>query len=338
MMVAHEQTASSWGMGGGLLLLPPHGAGRVGGSRGVLGRGSAAAVAGEVELAEEDEEGQRESSVDDSDVAVLRRGVDHRIRPEDDEGEELGDLQAGEVHLPPGLVAPRGLEVVVVHHHVHERIEQSRRVGLAARVVGDVEAPHEECTHMVVHVQERQLALSAAHNHDHGVDPLEDLGQVVQVQHLRHAKALLAGGDGTEPSGDGRLVEHFEDEVEVDEGHGGIVHQPNTPEVARRAGLVARGALGRRLLASGGVEKSGQHDDNDDVEKGGTEGLVELEERPPGGALVERASLEAIHQQPQVLHVFSGSNRLVEIGIELIFEILEIINQFIIVVFICFFN
>src|SRR5690242_8226158 len=49
---------------------------------------------------------------------------------EDDEGEELGDLQAGEVHLPPGLVAPRGLEVVVVHHHVHERIEQRRRVGL----------------------------------------------------------------------------------------------------------------------------------------------------------------------------------------------------------------
>lgn len=46
----------------------------------MLGRGSAAAVAGEVELAEEDEEGQREASVDDSDVAVLRRGVDHRIR------------------------------------------------------------------------------------------------------------------------------------------------------------------------------------------------------------------------------------------------------------------
>ena len=63
------------------------------------------------------------------------------------------------------------------------------RTFAAGRIV-DNHPPDEEDRRVVVHVQERDLAVGAAQRHDDRVAELENLGQVENVENARHAEAL----------------------------------------------------------------------------------------------------------------------------------------------------
>jgi hypothetical protein len=91
---------------------------------------------------------------------------------------ELGDLEDGDVLLPPDADATRGLEVVPVHDDVDGEVEGdnnpgdggvAKKLGVAEKSRGTV----------VVGVEEGQGLL--LENEEDGVDQLEVLGQVVEL-------------------------------------------------------------------------------------------------------------------------------------------------------------
>ena len=64
-----------------------------------------------------------------------------------------------------------------------------KRTFTAGRIV-DNHPPDEEDGRVVIHVQERDLAVRAAQRHDDRVAEFENLGQVENVENARHAETL----------------------------------------------------------------------------------------------------------------------------------------------------
>lgn len=109
-------------------------------------------------------------------------GGEVRVGGEVDEAEvddELGDLQDGDVLLPPDADAARGLEVVPVHDNVDGEVEGDDDPGDGG-VAEELGVAEESGGTVVVGVEEGQGLL--LEDEEDGVDQLEVLGQVIELE------------------------------------------------------------------------------------------------------------------------------------------------------------
>lgn len=159
------------------------------------------AVTFEEKVEEEDEEGENVPQIHSSDTRreslaanaeeVDRLGV---------HGEELDDLEEGQVFLPPDVLGVHGEEVVGVHDRVDGTVEDHSQVDVTVVAGVEVEPVDEEDGHVVVDVEERELGGFLAEDDEEGVEEVEDLGDVEEPEEVAHhgvgGVVRLAGEEG----------------------------------------------------------------------------------------------------------------------------------------------
>lgn len=132
--------------------------------------------------------------------AAVRREEPH-VDGVDQQDHELGQLDQGDVLLPPeaGLHAGvlRRQEVVEVHDHVHEGVEEGQGVEVAPGAVEpaqDIAAQdHED---VVVDVEEGDLLVALPQDEEHGVQQIDDLVEDVgEVHGALQSLVLVAMGE-----------------------------------------------------------------------------------------------------------------------------------------------
>lgn len=98
---------------------------------------------------------------------------------------ELDELQLRQDGSPPALHAQHRAQVVRVHEHVDERVQQHGQTVVAAGIHVQEEVGHHRDAAVVVHVQEGHLAVRLAQDEQEGIDELPVLLDVEDVDELR---------------------------------------------------------------------------------------------------------------------------------------------------------
>ena len=101
---------------------------------------------------------------------------------------ELHQLQLGQVRSPPALEAQDRAQVVSVHQHVHEGVQEHRHTVVTVGVGKEEQTDHDGDAAVVVHMQERHLAVGLAQNENESV---QELPVLLDVEHVEHTHKLL---------------------------------------------------------------------------------------------------------------------------------------------------
>lgn len=99
----------------------------------------------------------------------------------DDNENKLHQLKQREERAPPALDAHDGAQVVRIHQHVYERVQQHRHAVVTRGVKMDEERNHDGDAAVVIHVQEGHLAIGLAEDKQECVDKLPVLLEVEYV-------------------------------------------------------------------------------------------------------------------------------------------------------------
>ena len=160
-------------------------------------------VGGDVESDEEDEVAGQDAHASERSELLASADAGARepgevaggevgVRGEVDEAEvddELGDLEDGDVLLPPDADATRGLEVVPVHDDVDGKVEGDDNPGNGG-VAEELGVAEKSGGTVVVGVEEGQGLL--LEDEEDGVDQLEVLGEVVKLESIVSSVVLCS--------------------------------------------------------------------------------------------------------------------------------------------------
>lgn len=97
---------------------------------------------------------------------------------------ELNELQLGQHGSPPALHSQNRAEVVGVHEHMDEGVQQDRHALITSGVGQEEQADHDGDTAVVIDVKEGDLAVGLAQNEQEGVDKLPVLLNIENVHIL----------------------------------------------------------------------------------------------------------------------------------------------------------
>lgn len=117
--------------------------------------------------------------------AHLEHALDQVSHVDHGDQHELDKLQLRQNGSPPALHAQHRTQIVCVHEHVDERVQQHGKTVVASGIHVEEEVGHYRDAAVVVHVQEGHLAVRLAQNEQEGVDELPVLLDVEDVDELR---------------------------------------------------------------------------------------------------------------------------------------------------------
>jgi hypothetical protein len=206
-----------------------------------------------------------EEKLDQVARVVVGGSKPQKIRRLNNVERELSHLSLGDDELDrvqegaevSGLAGEGREEVVAVHGDVHERVELRREVGVAAGALEGDEEPDDEDGRVVVHVQERDLAVVLLEHHDHGVDELGQLRDVEDPDELRHAPRVGVGLDV-----DGDVPER-----ESRRGRRDADREPHVRRERKKEKVVREREALERELAGDELPDGVQRGDDDEVEE-----------------------------------------------------------------------
>lgn len=101
---------------------------------------------------------------------------------------ELHKLQLGQVRSPPALETHDRAQVVSVHQHVHEGVQEHGHAVVSVRIGEEEQTDHDGDAAVMVHMQEGHLAVGLTQNENEGV---QELPVLLDVEHVEHTHKLL---------------------------------------------------------------------------------------------------------------------------------------------------
>lgn len=157
---------------------------------------------------------------------------------------KLAELQLGDVLLPPQIGLNLGPEhrerVVAVHDDVDEGVADGEKVQGGDEGINSQQKISERRHHrVVIKMQKREMRLLLAKGEEHGVEPVEELGAVVEVAdpevvHVLGGDVVRVGVVVDEDEGaEVRPLQRLHEEEVVDGHHGGVVGEDGPLEDER---------------------------------------------------------------------------------------------------------
>lgn len=220
---------------------------------GVHDHSSLSPVALDVEV---DEESQSQTSLgqrDERQVPRVAAVVEERDGHVHHEADKLGDLQLGEVALPPQVLLHLGTdggeEVVGVHDDVHDGVHADSEDGMAVAAEVQEQPAAEHDQKVVDDVEERDLRVLLAKDEEHGVHEVGDPDEAVppgqpQDGHVCLCRRAVVDALAEEVvlTAEVRQRQQAHGEVRVGEHREGVVQQYGPLEVVRLAVLHPAGS------------------------------------------------------------------------------------------------